>query len=88
MHTKKKLNVIMLITTDTTGVIKREIQKQLKPEAAMLLHKNILMKHAIHVCSVCPCSDCPGNRIVLFSRPEQMSLLRCLLVGCMHSESL
>jgi len=39
----------MLMTSDTAGVIKREIQKQLKSEPANLLHKNyILVKHAIH----------------------------------------
>lgn len=60
----------MLITTDTAGVIKREIQKQLKSEAATLLHKNdILTKRAIRVCNVCLHSDCSGNRIVfLFSK--------------------
>ena len=37
------------MTSDTAGVIKREIQKQLKSEPANLLHKNyILVKHAIH----------------------------------------
>jgi len=42
----------MLMTSDTAGVIKREIQKQLKSEPANLLHKNyILVKHAIHGCN-------------------------------------